>query len=128
LSAVRDDLGARDRRRLLAALALMLSAGCAAASSTSAGVTPELLDKARTQGQVRVIVQLHVASGASSADIAAAQDALLAELPAGSYRLVRRYATIPSLALGASEDALRVLAASPRVLSVVEDRMLFPSR
>jgi hypothetical protein len=106
----------------------MLITGGASASATPASVPPELLEKARTSGEVRVIVQLRVPPGAGGREIATAQDALLAELPPGSYRVGRRYAAIPSLALAVSEDALRVLVASPAVLSVVEDQVLSPSR
>jgi hypothetical protein len=115
-------------RGVLVSLALMLITGSAPASATSAGVPPELLEKARTSGEVRVIVQLRVPPGAGGPEIVAAQNALLAELPPGSYRVGRRYVALPSLALAVSEDALRVLAASPAVLSVVEDQVLSPSR
>ena len=113
----------RDPSRLVAVLLLM----CAAAATASGQpVAPELLDKARAQGEVRVIVQLRVANPGDPATITAAQDAVLAELGGTRFRLIRRYRTLASLALAVGEDALRVLMASPHVESVGEDQKLAP--
>jgi len=99
----------------------MLSAGYAAEASSESGIAPELLAKARAQGEVRVIVHLRVGA-AGSAAIAAAQDAVLAELASTSYRRGRRYTAIPFMSLSASEAALRRLGESTNVLDVQEDR------
>jgi len=99
----------------------MLTAGCTAEASSESGIAPELLVRAREQGHVRVIVHLRVGA-AGSAAIAAAQDAVLAELSATAYRLGRRYTAIPFMSLVASEAALRRLGESTNVLDVQEDR------
>ena len=103
----------------------MLTAGCTAEASAESGIAPELLVRAREQGHVRVIVHLRVGA-AGSAAIAAAQDAVLAELSATAYRLGRRYTAIPFMSLVASEAALRRLGESTNVLDVQEDRASSP--
>jgi hypothetical protein len=116
----------RGWRSVARAVALVVSvAGCVAASSGVA-LAPELVAKARAQGGVSVIVGLRVPEGAGAAVIAAAQDALAAELASVPHRIGRRYSTIPFMSLVASEEALRVLAASPNVVSISEDRKLSP--
>jgi hypothetical protein len=103
----------------------MLSAGYAAEASSESGIAPELLARARAQGEVRVIVHLRVEAPGSAA-IAAAQDAVLAELSPTSYRLGRRFTAIPFMSLSASEAALRTLGESTDVLDVQEDRPSAP--
>jgi hypothetical protein len=88
----------------------------------SAELAPDIHATARVQGEVRVIVHLHVTDGTGPAAIAAAQDAALAELTSTAHRMTRRYTTIPLMALSVSEAALRVLAVSSNVVSVQEDR------
>src|SRR5262249_20627075 len=62
------------------------------------------------------------------AQIAAAQDALQAELDAsGGARELRRFATIPFVALEASGSALAALESSGLVVAVQEDRLLHAS-
>ena len=81
-------------------------------------VPPSLIEAARQSGSVRVIVQLVQPAGVS---VAAAQDAVLAELAGTGYRVLQRYANSPALALEAGEDALLVLDRSPNVRSVAAD-------
>jgi hypothetical protein len=111
---------------VLGAIVLVLGTALWGMAPGEPAVAPQLFDLARAQGEVRVIVQLRVPDGAAPAEIATAQEALLAELAAVPHRIVRRYATIPFIALTASEAALRVLSASPHVVSVREDRDFSP--
>lgn len=71
--------------------------------------------------QERVIAQLNLADGASPEQIAAATDALLAQLPAGSYAVNNRYSTLPYVALSAGPQALSVLRQSGLVVAVYDD-------
>ena len=111
---------------MLGAIVLVLGTALWGAASGEPTVAPQLFDLARGRAEVRVIVQLRVPAGAAPAEITTAQDALLAELAAVRYRILRRYTTIPFIALTVSEAALRVLSASPHVVSVREDREFSP--
>jgi hypothetical protein len=107
---------------------MVLLAGPAAAQ-VAVPSTEELIAKAAREGPLRVIVELRADSGPPSREsIAAAQDLVLQELAGTSHRVIRRFTTIPFLALEASVDALRRLAASPRVAGVREDQVLRPPR
>ncbi len=53
--------------------------------------------------------------------IRAAQDAVLAELPATGVQVIRRYDAVPQLALSVDATALDLLRRSPRVAAVQED-------
>jgi len=100
---------------------------CAGASEDP-GVTPALLAKARARGAVVVIVTLRVPEGASPVSIAAVKESLLAEIAAAPHRVVRELAGLPQIALEASEDALRLLGASPSVLRIAESIPQPPAR
>jgi hypothetical protein len=92
---------------------------CAAASPGPA-VSADLLAKARSQGTVLVIVTLRVPAGAPAATIQAAKQAVLTEIASTRHRVVRELAGLPQIALEASDDALRILGASPHVLRIDE--------
>ena len=87
-------------------------------------VPPGVVEAARQSGRVRVIVQLVQPAGIT---IAAAQDAVLAELAGTAHRVLQRYLTSPALALEAGEDALLVLDRSAHVRSVAGDFELRPT-
>ncbi len=118
------------RRACLAALAsLTLFFACAASAARSAvTVSPELIEKATTQGSVRLIVQLKVGEGAGADAIESAKQALLAEIAGTRYRVARSLVGLPALAIEASAETLRALAASPRVERVTEDQPRRPQR
>ena len=108
-------------------LTLTAAAGCAVAGGTSVeGVTPELLAKARAQGQIPVIVTLRVAPGAPAAEIDSAKEQVYAAIARTPHRIVRRLATLPQFVAEVSEETLKVLAASPLVLRVQEPQLSRP--
>jgi hypothetical protein len=111
---------------LLIGMMLLAAPGRATAQVTA--TFDELVAKAERQGTLRVIVELKVDSTGppTGAAIADAQDRLLAELGGTSHRLIRRFSTVPFIALEVSPDALRRLAASPRVSGISEDTVLRP--
>jgi subtilisin family serine protease len=108
----------------------------------SAPVAPSLRQRAARDGRVRVIVELRLASGAHvpegraanpatvSAQRQAIRDAgarVLARLQRASHRLLRRYQTVPYLALDLSAAALEALTASSQeVVRVLDDPILQP--
>jgi hypothetical protein len=90
-----------------------------------------LLDKARADGQVKVLVRLKLprtpARGAAREQaIADAQDQLQAELEPLGVQIDRRFERIPLVALSANEAALRQLFESNLVDSVDEDAVNRP--
>ncbi len=99
-------------------------------------------DRVQRDGKARVIVTLRLPAGrhfpeggltaaaqaAQRADIADGQARLLSRLQAVSYKIMRRYTTVPMIALEVGPQALAELtAASSLVASVVEDPVLRPS-
>jgi subtilisin family serine protease/N-acetylneuraminic acid mutarotase len=98
---------------------------------------PGLLDKAQTEGQVRIIVGLDVlyvpegnlpdqtAVNRQQSQIAQMQDAVLASL-SGTVTVNARYQFIPFMALTVDETALRDLVKSPKVNYIQEDRLSAP--
>jgi hypothetical protein len=91
-----------------------------AASSQGPAVAPQLLDKARSQGVVLVIVTVRVPVGAPPDTIQAVKQSVVAEIVSTRHRVVRQLAGLPQIALEASEDTLRILGASPSVLRIDE--------
>lgn len=94
----------------------------------------ELLQEAKREGSVRVIVQLRpefVPEGRLSQpevvdqrnDIESAQEGLQTELQGTGYRTIREYNTIPFMALELPPEALEAVQRSPRVTDVIEDRL-----
>jgi subtilisin family serine protease len=92
----------------------------------------DLRAKARV-GPVAVIVQFDlplVPEGLLSGDqvgrqhdlIATVQDQALGALPAGTFSGVKKFETIPYLAIQVDSEALLLLASAPAVISIVEDK------
>ena len=113
---------------MLGAGALVLAMTSCTASSQGAGVTAELLDKARSQGAVLVIVTLRIPDGAPPATIQAVKQSLRAEIAPTRHRVVRELTGLPQIALEASADTLRALSASPNVLRIDESIPSPPTR
>lgn len=90
-----------------------------AVSSQEHAPTP-LIEKARTQGTVLVIVTLRVPAGASPAEIQTVKQLVIAAIAPTRHRIVRELAGLPQLAVEASEDTLRVLGDSTSVLRIDE--------
>jgi len=98
-------------------------AGCSTAiGEVERPVSAEILKRAETEGSVRVIVELRV----DRQEIRLAQDEVLRVLEGTGYRVTRRYTQIPFLGLEVSPKALRLLATSPSVLRIQEDRVGTP--
>ena len=110
-------------------------------AASAAQQATALRQRAERDGQVRVIVELRLPSGAlvpegraaGPAAVAAQRQAIggagarvLGALQASRHRLVHRYLTVPYLALEVGVDGLDALAASRDVAEVVEDRILEP--
>lgn len=72
----------------------------------------------------RVIVELALPANASADQIAAAADAVIAELPTGSYSITNRYSTIPYLGLSVAPNALSILNASSNVVAIHRDEVV----
>ena len=81
-------------------------------------------------GRTRVLVMLQVPEpgdeGQGADAIGRAQDAVLLRLPHGLASVVRRYTSIPMLALEIDASALRALEIMPDVAAVKLDRSLKP--
>jgi subtilisin family serine protease len=104
------------------------------ASALPGAVPNGLLEAARAQGRVRVIVQLDLATVAEGrlpnaaaiaqqrAAIAGVQDEVLAAVATSPHRVTARFRTIAFFGLEASAPALEALEASARVVRVSEDR------
>src|SRR5688572_13658406 len=88
-------------------------------------VQPGLFDGHRTDRLVRVVVQIAV-DNEPPEPVGLAQDKVLATLVGTPHRLLQRYVNGPYLGLEVGADALRVLAANPRVLSVWTDSLRRP--
>ena len=95
-------------------------------------IAPEIYQKAKALGSVRVIVELRLAphredSESSREDaIRMAQKALLDELTQVNLRVIRSYSSIPAIVLAASVDALKIIAVSRHVTRVTEDGLSIP--
>jgi hypothetical protein len=92
-------------------------------------VSEGILAKARLNGSVRVIVQLQISPGPEETReqrIHAAQEGLLKDLIVSDYQVVRRFTSIPAIALEASHDALLILNRSIHVVRVDEDELAVP--
>ncbi len=84
-------------------------------NATLAGSVAESVDQHLAEtGTVRVLVMLSDSDTATMTPerIAAEVDALLGGLPTNDFRLERRFATVPAVALTVGADALAALAAS----------------
>lgn len=98
------------------------------ARGSETGISDDLLARARALGQVRVIVTLRVPEAAPVSEVDAAKRAVLAAIARTPHRVVRELGRLPQLVLDASEDTLRVLAASPHVVRVDESLPSRPQR
>src|SRR3989442_9418491 len=123
-------------------LGVMLSANVAAAprDEDNRKVPTRIHDRARAEGEVRVLVELALPSGrraegalsnqARSAyrrEIADTAARVLSGLATHPHRVLRQYLTAPVIALGAGPTALRELEASGMpVKRVMEDRIHKP--
>jgi hypothetical protein len=119
------------RARLLALLVTAIVSG----TNLGAGVVPAdpVVDPDLSTlvhvGRTRVLVMLQVPEsgdeGQRADAIGRAQDAVLSRLPDGHASVVRRYASIPMLALEIDAIALRALETMPDVVAAVKlDRSL----
>ena len=95
-------------------------------------IAPEIYQKAKALGLVRVIVELRLPPHREDSDssredaIRMAQNALLDELAKVNLRVIRSYSSIPAIVLAASVDALKMIAASRHVVRVTEDSLSIP--
>jgi hypothetical protein len=101
---------------------MLVTIACAAQVNYGASLPAELLARAEREETVRVIVELQAETG----DVQAAQELALRAVEGTRYRVMRRYQTVPLLALEVSAEALRRLAQSPVVRRIQEDRVVHP--
>ncbi len=122
---------------VLATLSLTAQSESPAGAAGFAGLIPQTVrDQAVREGSTRVIVELEVpgtpfrpegflqslaARLAQRREIAIAQGRLLSRLGATAHRTLRRYGTVPLLALEVDENALNALEASGLVKRVYRD-------
>ena len=102
---------------------VVITVACAARVN-GASLPAELLDRAEREETVRVIVELQ----AGAEDVPTAQKWALQAVEGTRYRVMRRYQTVPLLALEVSAEALRRLAQSPVVRRIQEDRVVHPQK
>jgi len=119
--------------------ALLLALVTLVASPTGAAipVPPDLAARAAREGSVRVLVRLDAPAAAGMADaslrgharaaIADAADRALARVGGPGIPGLRRYRSLPLLALELSPRELRELATADPVLAIEPDRALHPS-
>jgi len=119
--------------RVLLSIMFVL-AGAAVATAQPVGKVPaEVIDHAAADGSVLVLVGLKVPWQMESSlseeqvrsqrnSIASIQKELLTELDGKSYKIMRRYDSIPGIALEVGPDALAELALSPKVTNVLLDK------
>jgi subtilisin family serine protease len=134
------------RGRSVAITILVIAAGAIGDSVVSAQtrvpsgprIPAAAVATARTRGSVRVIVALNVAFTAESflgvsgvqsqrASIARAQSAVLGQMLRTRLATVRRFSSIPYLALEVDEGDLQTLAASPDVIGMQLDAVAAPT-
>ncbi len=117
----------------LCSFALLLAGAPLVLAQPVGKVAEEVINQAATDGSVLVLVGLKVPwqmESTLSEDqvrrqreaIASIQKDLLSELDGKSYKIMRRYDSIPGIALEVGADALAELASSPNVTNVLLDR------
>jgi hypothetical protein len=105
-------------------------------AGTSAPLDDALIEKARAEGSISVIVTLGVPytheplltlaeAEQQRAAITAAQDQLAASVP--NATVTARMTSFPQIVFSVDEDALRQLAASPLVLAIEENKLSGPT-
>jgi hypothetical protein len=116
---------------------------CSLASGASAQaplIAPTLMQRALSEGSVRVIVELggmtffpegflpdDIAIAAQRQNISAVQNTILQALSGVQHRVTRRFETVPLIAIEASPDALRILESMRNLaIAVHEDRVVEP--
>lgn len=102
-------------------MAIATRLALAAGASAAPIVPPALLAKAAAAGSVRVLAQLRVEPNADADEIDRVKQAVLAEIAGTPHRVTRMLDRLPTLALDASAETLRALAASQHVRAVRED-------
>jgi len=109
--------------RLVAGAILLGPLACA---SSAEG---DLRARAARDGAVRVVVTLAVAGAQPPAveAVRETQERLIGALQGTRYSDLRRYQSVPQLALTAGPDALEVLLASPLVTAVRADSLAKPT-
>ena len=114
------------RRQLVVAAGALLAMPPACASADHG----ELRARAARDGAVRVIVTLAIAGAQPPGEdaIRDAQERLIGALRGMRYTDLRRFRSLPQLALTAGPDALEVLLASPLVASVSPDMLAQPHK
>lgn len=112
------------RRSFVVATGALLTAPLACASRGDG----ELRARAARDGAVRVIVTLAIPGTQPPPEdvIRDAQERLIGALAGTRYADVRRFRSLPQLALTAGPDALEVLLASPLVAAVAPDSLARP--
>jgi hypothetical protein len=110
--------------------------------SASSIVLPEVRERARREGRIRVIAEMrlpagrHVPEGLLSGaalsvqrrDIAGVRGQILARLAGRTHQVLRQYASVPLVALEVGPDALTELEASSLLVRrVVEDTLNAPT-
>lgn len=117
----------------LARAVLALSVLTTVAFGKTGAVPAELLEKARAEGNVRVIVHLDVPTTPEGylvnaavtnqrATIQDAQESVLAGCAGTTFRVVSRFETIPFIAMEVGIDALFALENSQLISGIAEDR------
>ena len=125
-------------KRFFLCLLAVVGIGCVGFGAAQQGkIPPEVWQKAREKGVVRVLVQLDAptkpegklskeAAQAQRKAVAGAQDELLAELAGTKHRVGQAFKNIPGLSLEVGLDALAVLERSAHVVKVTEERVFKP--
>lgn len=83
---------------------------------------PEIEELTKSSAQLKDPDAAAQADREIAAKIAAVADAVLTQIKDTRYRINHRYDSLPLLALDVSVEALRILALSPDVLSITEDK------
>ena len=108
-------------------------AGGVSAYESSPLIDPEVRG-ATSRGRTRVLVELRMPPSSDAASslgsaIAPAQREVLSRLPPSHFSVVRRFETVPFLALEIDADALQTLETmGDLVTRIVPDRLLAPAR
>ncbi len=131
----------RDFARMLSVLGLLIFAAAGASAQPAAPLVPQTIrDRAARGDSVPAIVELRLPSAfhpegslpdaasvrAQRREIELRASRILKNLPAGTYRLRHRYASVPLVALEVTERALARLATATDVARVMDDEVLRP--